>query len=534
MDGALDIGVKVHLGPAAQVPDPIAGLETHGERRVRDISTAGNRFPKMKAVLAVAALCLLLAVADCGVKDLSEHFEAPGIGPRGHQGNESQVLDTLPPDFHKDNTVTNDLIPEEEDYLDLDEIFGEDEEYGDVIDSAPVVKDFETEKGNILQLFPGKTRIQRLNIINADFGFNLYRSLKASVNASENILIAPVAVSTAMATLSLGVKGQTLQDVLSVVGFGDFINASTTYELMTIHNLFRKLTHRLFRRNFGYTLRSVNDIYVQKNFAIREDFRNNMKNYYYAEAQSTDFSDPTFLTKANERIKKLTKGLIKDALVHVDPALLMLILNCIYFKGTWENKFPLVQTQPMNFRLNEREVVKVPMMKTRGTFLVGADYELDCDVIQLPYVGNISMTIVVPHKLSNMKVLEKQLTPQVVERWQKTLANRTREVFVPRFKLDKTYDLTQVLRSMGLKDLFEKGDFSGISDKDINIGLFKHQGSITVNEEGTEAAAVTVVGFTPLSTQARFVADRPFLFLIREHRTNCILFMGRVANPALS
>ncbi|XP_069071317.1 heparin cofactor 2 [Pleurodeles waltl] len=488
----------------------------------------------MKAVLAVAALCLLLAVADCGVKDLSEHFEAPGIGPRGHQGNESQVLDTLPPDFHKDNTVTNDLIPEEEDYLDLDEIFGEDEEYGDVIDSAPVVKDFETEKGNILQLFPGKTRIQRLNIINADFGFNLYRSLKASVNASENILIAPVAVSTAMATLSLGVKGQTLQDVLSVVGFGDFINASTTYELMTIHNLFRKLTHRLFRRNFGYTLRSVNDIYVQKNFAIREDFRNNMKNYYYAEAQSTDFSDPTFLTKANERIKKLTKGLIKDALVHVDPALLMLILNCIYFKGTWENKFPLVQTQPMNFRLNEREVVKVPMMKTRGTFLVGADYELDCDVIQLPYVGNISMTIVVPHKLSNMKVLEKQLTPQVVERWQKTLANRTREVFVPRFKLDKTYDLTQVLRSMGLKDLFEKGDFSGISDKDINIGLFKHQGSITVNEEGTEAAAVTVVGFTPLSTQARFVADRPFLFLIREHRTNCILFMGRVANPALS
>ncbi|XP_069476515.1 heparin cofactor 2 [Ambystoma mexicanum] len=489
----------------------------------------------MKALLVVATVSLLLSMVNCGVKDIFEHFVPPAVGPRGHHPNGSQVLDSLPADFHKENTVTNELIPgdeEEEDYLDLEKIMGEDYDYTDIIDGAPEVKDSETKRGNILELFSGKTRIQRLNIINADFAFNLYRSLKSSVNASENILMAPVAISTAMATVSLGLKGQTLQEVISVLGFGDFINASSTYELMTIHNVFRKITHRLFRRNFGYTLRSVNDLYIQKNFAIKEDFKNNMKNYYYAEAQSTDFSDPTFLTKANHRIQKLTKGLIKEALVHVDPALLMLILNCIYFKGTWENKFPLEQTQIMNFRLNEKEVVKVPMMKTKGNFLVGSDYELDCDVLQLPYVGNISMTIVVPHKLSNMKVLEKQLTPQVVERWQKTLANRTRDVFLPRFKLEKSYDLTNVLGSMGLKNLFENGDFSGISEKDINIGLFKHQGSITVNEEGTQAAAVTVVGFTPLSTQARFLADRPFIFLIYEHRTSCLLFLGRVANPA--
>ncbi|XP_075424655.1 heparin cofactor 2 isoform X1 [Ascaphus truei] len=488
-------------------------------------------------LLHLATLFLLAPFALCGVKDLLGHFDGDSkiIVPRGSQGNVDQALDRLPPEFHRENTVTNDLIPdgeEEEDYLDFDKIFGEDDY--DIIDAAPEIKDSKTERGNIFELFHGKSRVQRLSIINANFAFNLYRTIKDNTNASENILLAPVGISTAMATISLGLKEQTLHQVLSTLGFEDFVNASSKYELFTIHNLFRKLIHRLFRRNFGYTLRSVNDIYIQKDFSIQENFKNSLKNFYFAEAQSVDFGDPTFLTKVNQRIQKLTKGLVKEALSNVDPALLMLLVNCIYFKGTWENKFPLEYTQNMNFRLNEKEVVKVPMMKTKGNFLVAADPQLDCGVLQLQYVGNISMMIVLPHKLSSMKLLETQITPEVVERWQKIMTNRTREVFLPRFRLDKNYNLKQVLSNMGVKDLFTHGDFSGISDEEINIGLFQHQGTITVNEEGTEAAAVTTIGFMPLSTQARFVVDRPFLFLIYEHRTNCLVFMGRVANPTKS
>lgn len=92
--------------------------------------------------------------------------------------------------------------------------------------------------------------------------------------------------------------------------------------------------------------------------------------------------------------------------------------------GTWVNKFPVEMTHNHNFRLNEREVVKVSMMQTKGNFLAANDQELDCDVLQLEYVGGISMLIVVPHKLSGMKTLEAQLTPQVVERWQKSMTNR--------------------------------------------------------------------------------------------------------------
>ncbi|NXM32446.1 HEP2 protein, partial [Oxyruncus cristatus] len=486
----------------------------------------------MKFLLQLLVLALLITSTFGGIKDFAEHFESL----KGAQPLENGTFDMpdLPLEFHRENTITNDLIPEEEeeeDYLDLDKILSEDD-YGDVIDAGPYMIS-EVQQGNILELFQGKTRIQRLNILNANFGFNLYRSVADKANASDNIIMAPVGISTVMAMISLGLKAHTQQEVLSILGFQEFINASTKYELMTVHNLFRKLTHRLFRRNFGYTLRSVNDVYIQKGFTILNDFRNNMKTYYFADAQPADFSDPNFISKTNERILKLTKGLIKEALESVSPATLMMILNCIYFKGTWENKFPVEMTMKRSFRLNEKQTINVPMMQTKGNFLAAADPELDCRVIQLPFVGNISMLIVLPHKLSGMKALEKQITPQVVEKWQKSMTNRTREVVLPKFKLERSYDLIEYLRSMGIEELFNrKGDYSGISDKKITIDRFSHQGTITVNEEGTEAAAVTTVGFMPLSTQTRFVVDRPFLFLIYEHRTSCLLFMGRVANPA--
>ncbi|XP_059133523.1 heparin cofactor 2 [Peromyscus eremicus] len=451
--------------------------------------------------------------------------------------NENLSMSFLPANFHKENTVTNDWIPEgeeEEDYLDLEKLFGEDDDYIYIIDAVSPI-DAESSAGNILQLFQGKSRIQRLNILNAKFAFNLYRVLKDQAPTSDNIFLAPVGISTAMGMISLGLRGETHEEVHSVLHFKDFVNASSKYEITTIHNLFRKLTHRLFRRNFGYTLQSVNNLYIQKQFPIQEDFKADMREFYFAEAQVGDFSDPAFISKANNRILKLTKGLIKEALENIDPATQMMILNCIYFKGTWVNKFPVEMTHNHNFRLNEREVVKVSMMQTKGNFLAASDQELDCDILQLEYVGGISMLIVIPRKLSGMKTLEAQLTPQVVERWQKSMTNRTREVLLPKFKLEKNYNLVEVLKSMGITKLFNKnGTMSGISEQWITIDLFKHRSTITVDEEGTQAAAVTTVGFMPLSTQVRFTVDRPFLFLVYEHRTSCLLFMGRVANPTRS
>lgn len=462
------------------------------------------------------------------------------VGSKGHAkqlSNDNLTMPLLPANFHKENTVTNDWIPEgeeDEDYLDLEKLLSEDDDYIYIVDAVSPT-DSESSAESILKLFQGKSRIQRLNILNAKFAFNLYRVLKNQATTSENIIIAPAGISIAMAMISLGLRGETHEEVHSVLHFTDFVNASSKYEITTIHNLFRKLTHRLFRRNFGYTLQAVNELYIQKQFPIQEGFKADMREFYFAEAREADFSDPAFTAKANHHILKLTKGLIKEALENIDPATQMMILNCIYFKGTWVNKFPVEMTHNHNFRLNEREVVKVPMMQTKGNFLAASDQELDCDILQLEYVGGISMLVVIPRKLSAMKTLEAQLTPQVVERWQRSMTNRTREVLLPKFKLEKNYNLVEVLKSMGITKLFNKnGNTTGISERRITTDLFKHQSTITVNEEGTQAAAVTTVGFMPLSTQVRFTVDRPFLFLVYEHRTSCLLFMGRVANPARS
>ncbi|XP_060927515.1 heparin cofactor 2 [Limanda limanda] len=505
----------------------------------------------MWVITVISATCLLVSPSLAGVKDLSSHFSDPLLEPKGLEPDGTVNIEAIPLEFHKENTVTNDLVFdgfEDEDYIDFDKIleagsddYIEGDEIDDIATPAPDIDIFaepsdpKIRRARLLRLFHGHSRLQRLNIVNAHFGFNLYRSLRNDVNQSDNILLAPAGISIAMGMMSLGAGPGTHDQIYKALGFAEFVNASHHYDNTTVHKLFRKLTHRLFRRNFGYTLRSVNDVYVKKDIQIKDTFRAETKAYYFAEPQSVDFSDPAFLDKANRRIQKTTKGLIREPLKSVDPNMVLMLLNYLYFKGTWEQKFPKEMTHYRNFRINEKTNVRVPMMSNKGNYLAAADHELQCDILQLPYTGDISMLIALPRKITGMRTLEQEVSPTVVNKWLKNMTNRTREVVLPRFKLEQNYDLIVNLKEMGLTDLFQDtGDFTGMTSEKIAMNWLKHQGTITVNEEGTEAAALTQVGFMPLSSQIRFTVDHPFLFLIYEHRTDCLVFMGRVVNPSQS
>lgn len=215
----------------------------------------------------------------------------------------------------------------------------EGDEIDEIATPAPDVDIFaepsdpKTRRARLLRLFSGRSRLQRINIVNAHFGFNLYRSLRNQVNQTDNILLAPAGISIAMAMVSLGAGPSTHDQLYKVLGFAEFVNASHHYDNATVHKLFRKLTHRLFRRNFGYTLRSVNDVYVKKDVTVKDAFRADTKAYYFAEPQSVDFRDAAFLAKANKRILKITKGLIREPLKSVDPNMVLMLLNYLYFKG---------------------------------------------------------------------------------------------------------------------------------------------------------------------------------------------------------
>ncbi|XP_072289081.1 heparin cofactor 2 [Eucyclogobius newberryi] len=503
----------------------------------------------MVLTVLMCVACLLVSPSLAGIKELSSHFSISTQNPRGFDQLGPVDVEAIPLDFHRENTVTNDLVLdgfEDEDYIDFDKILAagsddyvEGDEIDDIATPAPDIDIFaessdpKIRRARLLRLFHGRSRLQRLNTVNAKFGFNLYRSLRNDVNQTDNILLAPAGISIAMGMMSLGAGPKTHEQIYRAMGFADFVNASHHYDNTTVHKLFRKLTHRLFRRNFGYTLRSVNDVFVKQDIKVKEDFREETKAYYFAEPQSVNFKDPAFLEKANRRILKLTKGLIQEPLKNIDPNMALMLLNYLYFKGTWEQKFPKEMTYYRNFRVNEKTSVRVPMMTNKGNYMAAADHELECDILQLPYTGNISMLIALPRKMTGMRTLEQKISTTVVDKWLKNMTNRTREVVIPRFKIEQNYDLIPNLKEMGLTDLFEQnGDFSGMTSEKVSMNWLKHQGTITVNEEGTEAAALTQVGFMPLSSQIRFTVDQPFLFLIYEHRTDCLVFMGRVANPS--
>ncbi|XP_059799686.1 heparin cofactor 2 [Hypanus sabinus] len=500
---------------------------------------------KMRILFFILGVLLVPPPAFCGIKSLAQHFEPQPTGASPNLRTNENLPSRNIEQLHEDNTLTQDLLPdiEEDEYLDFDAIFAEeDDDYVDEIDEIEISPEIDTEslhldpaakRAKLLQLFHGKTRIQRLNIVNANFAFNLYKSIRNGVNPLDNILLAPVGISTTLGMVSLGARRETHQQLFHVLGFAEFVNASVKYDQMTVHNLFRRLSHRLFRHNFGYTLQGINGLFVRQDAQILSNFTQNMKAYYFTEPQSVNFTDPALIHKMNQRILKLTKGLIKEGITTIDPQTLIMILNILYLKGTWQTKFPHERTYRGAFWLNEKDSVRVPMMQTRGNFPATVDHKLECDILQLPYVGNISMLIVVPRKFSGMKTIEMQLTSEVVLTWLKTMTNRTIKVMLPRFNLVKQYDLVSYFKTLGLSLPFEQtADFTGISTQEnLGINLFKHQGSITVNEEGTTAASLTTVGFMPLSSQNEFAVKKPFLFLIYEHRTECLLYMGRVTNP---
>lgn len=304
--------------------------------------------------LAVSCLLLLARPSEAGIKSLESHFveptEASPVDPRGAPSDGSLNVETIPDDVHNENTLTNEL---DYDYIDFDKILamGEDDYIeGDEIDDIPTPapdldlvtepSDPKVRRARLLRLFSGRTRLQRINVVNSQFGFQLYRSLRNHVNQSDNILFAPAGISIAMGMMALGVGPRTQEQLYEALGFAEFVNASVHYNNATIHKLFRKLTHRLFRRNFGYTLRSVNDLYIRQDVSVHEPFRADVKAYYFAETQSVDFADPAFLKKANARIQKLTKGLIREPLQSVDPNMVLMLLNYLYFKGETKFRFP--------------------------------------------------------------------------------------------------------------------------------------------------------------------------------------------------
>ncbi|KFU92069.1 Leukocyte elastase inhibitor B, partial [Chaetura pelagica] len=314
------------------------------------------------------------------------------------------------------------------------------------------------------------------------------------------------------------------------------------------HSRFQALTTAINRSNAPYLLRLANRLFGEKSYSFLPDFLANTQKFYGADLATVDFLQACDEARKeiNQWVEEKTEGKIPSVLPEgsVDSRTRLVLVNAIYFKGNWAEKFREARTTDMPFRLNKNERKTVKMMYQKNEFPFGYFPDKKLRVLELPYDGKeLSMIILLPDDIEDdstgLQQLEKQLTLEKLQEWTRpeNLYSDDVCVHLPKFKLEESYDLQSDLRALGLLDVFDSGkaDLSGMSGaRDLFVSKVVHKAFIEVNEEGTEAAAATAVRFQYCCgrmNQPYFKADHPFLFFIRHNPTRSILFLGRYASP---
>ncbi|XP_015425997.1 PREDICTED: leukocyte elastase inhibitor-like [Myotis davidii] len=380
--------------------------------------------------------------------------------------------------------------------------------------------------------------MEQLSSANTRFAVDLFRTLKDS-NPSGNIFISPMSISSALAMVFLGARGTTEAQMSKTLHFD---------AVKEIHSSFQSLNADINKRGAPYILKLANRLYGEKTYEFLPEFLASTQKMYGAELASVDFQRASEDARKviNEWVKGQTEGKIPELLAAgmVDDMTKLVLVNAIYFKGNWQEKFSKEATTDTPFRLNKKDTKTVKMMYQKSKFPFGYIEDLKCRVLELPYQGrDLSMVILLPDDIEDeatgLKKIEEQLTLEKLHEWTKPENLRSFEVNVhlPRFKLEESYDLNSHLKSLGIEDLFNtKADLSGMSRvRGLYISKIMHKSFVEVNEEGTEAAGAAedeiLYGCALMSETENFVADHPFIFFIRHNPSTNILFLGRLSTP---
>ncbi|KAM8966961.1 leukocyte elastase inhibitor-like [Pelodytes ibericus] len=362
----------------------------------------------------------------------------------------------------------------------------------------------------------------------AEFDLDVYKELVKNA-PEENMFYSPLSISLAFGMVSLGAKGKTLAEI------------EKTGNLIDIHKEFKGLLSLLNAPNEHYELSVANRLYGQKGFDFVPEFMAQTEDLYNAKLEAVDFQNNAEGARQtiNLWVEKQTKEKIKELFAKgsIDDSTVMALANAIYFKGKWVKKFNKEATQDGIFKVNKNEKKTVKMMSQTGKFKLGVLPEMQCKMLELPYVGDLSMLIILPDKDDGLSEAEAKMIPGMMEKVIKSENLIVREVHVtiPRFKSETEYDLIPVLTAIGMNNLFtSEANLTGISiKKALTVSAAVHKAYVEVNEEGTEAAAATGIGIsvTSMPIVDTFTTDHPFMYIIKHNPTQSILFQGRCMSP---
>lgn len=359
------------------------------------------------------------------------------------------------------------------------------------------------------------------------FGLKLYREMNKD-EIGKNVFISPLSVSYALGMTLNGAAGETreaMAKTLELQGMSfDDINKS-----------YKSLMELLTTLDPDVIFEIANSIWYQERFHVEQEFIDVNKEFFDALVRALNFNDPASVDIINGWVSEKTHGLIEEVIDEIDPAAIMFLINALYFKGTWLYEFDPDDTKQATFYRDNGSETEVQMMSQRAEFLYYANDQFQA--MHLPYGSEkFSMTVFLPRIGINVDELISQMNDQTWSNWIYAFPDVKQEVnlYLPRFTIEYEKSIREVLISLGMGIAFtDAADFSNINK---NGGLFisdvNHFTYVNVDEEGTEAAAVTVVEIRVTSGGSPVMRiDRPFFFVIRENQNDTILFLGKVMNP---
>ncbi len=351
---------------------------------------------------------------------------------------------------------------------------------------------------------------------NNDFAFNLFRKARGE----ESKVLSPLSITYALGMLNNGAAGQTQQEINQTLGFGeagaDAINAFCQKMLREAETLDEKTKSLI-----------ANTIFVNEGlgYSLQDDFIQKANDYYNAQPQNRDFNDGETVDVINQWASDHTEGMIPTVLNKqmFDPFAASYLLNALYFKGMWSEPFDVTETKDELFGRNET----VPMMhKLYSETFEYADNDL-YQAVNLPYGnGAYQMSIFLPRE---GKTIGDVLDALNGNNWQVKGAMYKVDLKLPRFETDTNQDLVKIMSDLGMSTAFTyDADFPYFCNVPVFISQMFQVAKIKLDEQGTEAAAVTVIsGDTSITPSAKFYANRPFLYIISEQSTGAIFFIGQ-------
>ena len=373
---------------------------------------------------------------------------------------------------------------------------------------------------------PMKVELKKAEKVTRDnaFTFDLLRAVRKH-SKDANVFISPLSVSMALNMTLNGAAGATADEMRTAL-------REAGYSTADINAYSRELREALLRADPKTTIGIANSIWYRQGATIKAPFLEANRTYYDAEVEALDFTSPTAVSTINGWCARKTNNRIKKILEEIPGNAFMYLINAVYFKGAWKTRFEKKRTFSTTFRRADGSTQKVQMMNLKDTFRCASSDV--CDYLEMDY-GNhaFSMVIMLP---KDGKTTRDVIAAMDGKKWAETMESLILTmcyVYLPRFKAECEYKMhKQILPEMGMKLPFnpELADLSGMADvAGLCITSVIHKTFVQVDEEGTEAAAVTSVGVEVGSNESPFfIVDHPFVFAIRERSTGAILFIGEI------